>query len=683
MRSRIVLVLLACCAVVLTACQQAPLPDIGATVEAAVSAALPTPTFTPTPDIEATVSTGIKATMQAIPSPTFTTLPTQTPTSEPTSTPVPAPTPTPVPTPTPEPTSTPTPLPVPTPTLISTAVPTHTPIPEDPAPLPTATPADPRDLSSVVSRVRPSVVQVIAGAESGSGVIVEVDEKGTGLVLTNFHVVQKGVSIDVIVNDSTSYPAKFLGYDTEKDLAALEICCSTGFQAIPLAGTRLTPGETVFAMGYPLGSNQASITSGVVSRVMFHKETGRSLVQTDAAINPGNSGGPLITLDGEVVGINTFVVRESIVGVPVEGFGFAVSAGTVSEVLPALKAGGIGAPPTPTPGPNWREAGTHRFGPVDGVLQHDDDRFIEEFSSRVSLQDFVAVATFHNPQGGVDWDYGFVFRHSGDHRFSILVVSSDGEWAHYHRQGQAGNDIELARGEARGLKTGLGDANELQLITAGDLGLLFLNGNLAAVFTLPSESKAGDVSVITGYYKGNETPGRTTVFRGFRVSETQWVGNKDGELHHANDGEIRGHAMMTDVKNFLAHATFVNPYPPDAGLWSHGILFRHRSKDRFQGIAISSNGTWLHFIRDGDDLSVHEQDGSVSLKLGSGERNRIGLMAVGNTGLLSVNGEFISYLDIGLGPPKGDVWVATGFYAESEIPGKSTRFEDFEVWTLD
>ena len=677
MRVHIVLALLACCAVALTACQQAPQHDIGATVEAAVSRAMPTPTFTPTPNIEATVSTGIRATMEAMPSPTFTTVSTQTPAPDPTFTPVPPPTHTPVPTPTPEPPSTPTPPPVPTP------APTPAPILEAPTPLSTATPSPPRDLSSVVSRVRPSVVQVIAGDESGSGVIVEVDEKGTGLVLTNFHVVRQGVSIDVVVNDSTSYPAKFLGYDTDKDLAALEICCSTGFQAIPLAGQQLTPGEAVFAMGYPLGSNQASITSGVVSRVMFHDTTDRWLVQTDAAINPGNSGGPLITLDAEVVGINTFVVRESMVGVPVEGFGFAVSASTVSEVLPALKAGGMGPPPTPTPGPNWREAGTHRFGPVDGVLAHDDDRFIEEFSSGVSLEDFVAVATFHNPPGGVDWDYGFAFRHSGDHWFSIFVVSSDGEWAHYQRKGQVGSDIELARGQARGLRTGLGDANELQLITAGHLGLFFLNGNLTAVFTLPPESGAGDVSVITGYYKDNETPGRLTVYRGFRVSETQWVGIKDGELHHANDGEIRGHAMMTDTKDFLAHAIFVNPYPADAGLWSHGILFRHRSPDRFQGVAISSNGTWLHFIRDGDGLSVHEQGGSVSLKLGSGEQNRIGLMAVGNTGLLSVNGEFIAYLDIGLGPQKGDVWVATGFYADSEIPGKSTRFEGFEVWTLD
>jgi S1-C subfamily serine protease len=106
------------------------------------------------------------------------------------------------------------------------------------------------------------LVQVIAGAGSGSGVIVEVDERGAGLVLTNYHVVQQGDAIDVIVNDSTYYPATFLGYDTEKDLAALKICCSAQFQAMPLTGKQLTPGKAVFAMGYPLGSDQALITSG-------------------------------------------------------------------------------------------------------------------------------------------------------------------------------------------------------------------------------------------------------------------------------------------------------------------------------------------------------------------------------------------------------------------------------------
>ena len=73
-------------------------------------------------------------------------------------------------------------------------------------------------------------------------------------------------------------------------------------------------------MGYPLGIDQASVTSGVVSRVAYEQQTQSWMVQTDAPINPGNSGGPLFTLDGQVVGINTSVLRESSSGIPVEGF---------------------------------------------------------------------------------------------------------------------------------------------------------------------------------------------------------------------------------------------------------------------------------------------------------------------------------------------------------------------------
>ena len=523
-RFLIALALLVSYSVALTACQQAPPPDIGATVEAAVRSAMPAPTFTPTPNIDATVSASIKATLDATPTQAPTPPPTLVATLVPTPTPIPTPMPTPMP---PPPTFTPSPAQTPTAEPLPAATPTLAPAPTQ---MPTATPATTRNLSSVVSEVRPSVVQVIAGAGSGSGVIVEVDERGAGLVLTNYHVVRQGDDIDVIVNDSSSYPARFLGYDTEKDLAALEICCSAQFHAVPLAGEQLTPGEAVFAMGYPLGSGQALITSGVVSRVMFDNATQRWLVQTDAAINPGNSGGPLITLDAEVVGINTFVVRESPFGVPLEGFGFAVSARTVSDVLPSLKTGTIKATPTPTPtltptlAPTptptsvWQRAGVRRFGPVDGVLQHDTDQFIEEFSSEVLLADFVAMAVFDNPGEGGHWDYGFVFRQSKEDRLSILIVSGNGEWGHYRREGQQGADVELDSGRIRSLKTGSGDANEIQLVAAGQVGLFFLNGEFISGLTLSQGSEAGDVSVITGYYRGHEILGRSTVFRGFSPS---------------------------------------------------------------------------------------------------------------------------------------------------------------------
>ena len=71
------------------------------------------------------------------------------------------------------------------------------------------------------------------------------------------------------------------------------------------------------------------------------------------------------------------------------------------------------------------------------------------------------------------------------------------------------------------MKTGSGDANEIQLVAGGQVGLFFLNGEFISGLTLSQGSEAGDVSVITGYYRGHEKLGRSTVFRGFRVNETK------------------------------------------------------------------------------------------------------------------------------------------------------------------
>lgn len=513
---------------------------------------------------------------------------------------------------------------------------------------------------------------------------MEVDQRGAAVVVTNYHVVDQGGAIQVSVNDSALYPAKYLGYDIGKDLAALEICCSAQFRAAYLADRRLTPGDSVFAMGYPLGIDQASITSGVVSRLSFDGRRERWMVQTDAPINPGNSGGPLFTLDGEIVGINTSVVRESSTGEPVEGFGFAVSALTVAGALHSLKSGSIGAPPTATPTPTPRPGGAGvRFGLVDGSLDQNQDDFIEEFSAGVSLSDFVAVAAFDNPSAGENWDYGFMFRDSGKDQFSALVVSGDGQWGHYLRDGDPDSDLLLDSGLASGLKTRAGDSNEIRIVALEEVGLFFLNGKLISSLTLPEGSERGDVSAIRGYYTGHEVTGRSTVFRGFRVSEPEWMGTEDGELAHDNDGNIKSFYMLTEVKDFIAQAIFFNPYSRSVGPWSYGLAFRHSATNRFQAVVMASDGTWEHWVREGSFSPVHEERGRARLNLGSGGQNKILLLAIGGTALLNINGEFIAELDIGLGPEEGDVWVGTGFYSGNEVPGYNTRFEDFEVWSLD
>ena len=169
---------------------------------------------------------------------------------------------------------------------------------------------------------------------------MDVDNSGSATIVTNYHVIEGESFVSVQVSGGTR-TAEVVGYDAIKDLAVLRICCDAGFQAVPWSDqVEMKPGSAVFTMGYPVDSQvggKAKVTRGVVSDTWFDGE--RWLVQTDAPLNPGNSGGPLFTVDGEVVGINTSGLRETLSGIPVEGVGFAIATRTIQELLPAMMAG--------------------------------------------------------------------------------------------------------------------------------------------------------------------------------------------------------------------------------------------------------------------------------------------------------------------------------------------------------
>ncbi len=178
-----------------------------------------------------------------------------------------------------------------------------------------------------VEQVAPAVVMVINrnGGElgSGSGVVVSED----GYIITNHHVVNGATDLDVIFSDSSIQEAELIGSDELSDIAVIQV--SDDVPAIAPIGDAeaLRPGEPVMAIGSPLGSRfRNTVTSGVVSAMNRSVAQLEGLIQTDASINRGNSGGPLINLRGEVIGINTLVVRgESVFGGDqAEGLGFAV-----------------------------------------------------------------------------------------------------------------------------------------------------------------------------------------------------------------------------------------------------------------------------------------------------------------------------------------------------------------------
>ena len=538
------------------------------------------------------------------------------------------------------------------------------------------------DLATVVERVRSSVVRVSTSSGTGSGVIVEVESNGSAVIVTNYHVIDGGGAVDVLVNDFDRYNATVLGFDASKDLAVLRICCSAGFLGSLLSsGTELADGSTVFTMGYPLGVGRATVTRGIVSGSWFDQQAGRWMVQTDAAINPGNSGGPLFTLAGEIVGINTLVIRDAGAGFSIEGFGFAVSAWTVQESLPAMMAGSkLGPTPTPTPIPG---RGTS-FGPVDGSIEHKGDGLIHGRRAGVSVSDFSAVATFDNPYarsvGG--WDYGFMFRHPTYNTFQIIVVTDDGRWFHYLREGSPGSGWLVDSGTLD-LRTGVSDSNELRIVTIGDSGWFLVNGELVTRLDLSDGPASGDVIAITGYFNDNNVAGYSTHFRGFAVREPWLVGDESAELHHEDNERIEVARIGADVSDFVAAATFTNPYSSRTGTWDYGLAFRDAdAPDMFHAVTVQSNGRWQYFVREGSNTPTYQESGSARLNLGQGMQNQLHVIAVGGTALLHINGSFIKAVDIGRGSGSGDIWFGTGFYAGNEVPGHSTGY-DYRVWSLD
>ena len=171
----------------------------------------------------------------------------------------------------------------------------------------------------MVKQVRPAVVRIQTSSGSGSGVIFETQGQ-TGYVVTNHHVVEGDIQVSVIVNDSTTYSGAVLGTDRVRDLAVVSICCGS-FRALPFGNaSALQPGDEVVAIGYALGlPGPATVTRGIVSAVRYDSTHRSDVIQTDAAINPGNSGGPMLSMSGEILGINTFGYDKTQSGSPSKG----------------------------------------------------------------------------------------------------------------------------------------------------------------------------------------------------------------------------------------------------------------------------------------------------------------------------------------------------------------------------
>ena len=177
-------------------------------------------------------------------------------------------------------------------------------------------------ITQTVQKVGPAVVTIVGtipgqmtffgptGDQTVSGSGFFISDKG--YIITNNHVVEGTKEVSIVLSDGTTEKATIVGTDPYSDIAVLKTDGTVPAVAVLGNSELLQPGETVIAIGSPLGDFKNTVTVGVVSATGRSIDTGQGyqvegLIQTDAAINQGNSGGPLVNLAGQVIGINNMI----------------------------------------------------------------------------------------------------------------------------------------------------------------------------------------------------------------------------------------------------------------------------------------------------------------------------------------------------------------------------------------
>ena len=194
--------------------------------------------------------------------------------------------------------------------------------------------------AAAAAAILPSVVQVRAGASTGSGFVL--DERGH--VITNHHVVEGETTVRLQLAGGRSISAVVVGSRASDDIAVLRVEDPSDLEPAVLGSSSdLVIGEAVIAVGSPLGL-QGTVTGGLVSALNREASLGgqaaQRMIQTDAPINPGNSGGPLVDLDGRVVGVNTAIATLGGQGSGSIGIGFAVPIDRAVDVAERIIDGG-------------------------------------------------------------------------------------------------------------------------------------------------------------------------------------------------------------------------------------------------------------------------------------------------------------------------------------------------------
>ena len=381
----------------------------------------------------------------------------------------------------------------------------------------------------------------------------------------------------------------------------------------------------------------------------------------------------MLSPEGRVLGINSFVYVSDY---GAEGIGFAISARTVTERVPVLRAGTAvpTATPAPRPTPTPVPGGGYDFGPMNGELRHDpSDSLVEIQYANVSVADMVVRATFINPYAASSnpWNHGFFIR---DNAFRF-AVTSERTWSISSYQNGAYQS--LGGGTIRTISQNAGGRNHLMVVAIGTRGWFFVNEEYVGSVNLGGVTDKGDVAVTTGRWEGDEVAGAVTRYEGFKGYElVKRYGPAEGTLT-GEPGRIGTHRSGVDAKNFVAEAEFSNP---QERLTSFGFIARNPEFGRLEVIGVTSTAWWFHFSRNtGDDEYKELESGflwETGLSLATGQ-NRLILIADDESGWFFINDNLVAKLDLGHNQHVGNIGVMGNFYSNHQ---GNPQFRDFIVW---
>ena len=347
----------------------------------------------------------------------------------------------------------------------------------------------------------------------------------------------------------------------------------------------------------------------------------------------------------------------------------------------------------PTPSADAFTATGIFYGPESGELVQDTEGLAETVSA-VNLTDFtieVAVTVPSHISGDL-WLACITTRGITAEAYQRGVplrghhVCFDQHAAWFHivtREGSEESDL-LYEGRADSIRTGPGQTNHVRIVAMESKALFFINDTYIDELDFSGALKSGAIglSVLT------DIGTATTKYESFIITPLRRVfGPAEGQIDHQlfATGSIDEYQTSSIFSNGVIEASFDNPYSALDGHWSSGFLFRYDGFDSFHAVVVDSMGYWYHGFREGDAETERSVADSFSDLISTSfpGTNTIRVIMNDGVGFLFINNEFIRKLDLGGSLTPGFVSALASYYVDDGIPGKSTSFTDFAIWSAE